>query len=517
MSFTASRALRPLAGALLLLSASTLAAQLPMRTLGPISGRGIGYIDSKGRDIVEEIRAGGETPYVVGRTFHDGFAGVRRIDGSWTWIDTQGHAITAARYHSISDFVGEYAFAHPIDDTTRVVAVDRRGNERSIGVANGTFLRRSVYAIYREPDAQRRMRRGYISGSGQKITAPEFTATGAFLNGRGLAERISDSSIVLFDANGRVVADSGLYAKAFVPFADNRLPVSATHGGLVGYIDSLGTWVVPPTFTEATGFGEERAAVKRPGQSGWNVIGPDGRNAFAGEFKAAPDFYRGYARVTRVNDDTTMLIDRNGKSPKVSTRLSRTVGSDGMLYSGESGGIRYITLDGKEVITAETIRGRRIATIGEPFFEGFSLVSYRPRVVATTSADDDPDEDDASVAGSGASGSAVTFVWYELRQTMGAIMGGGNSKKRFTVYWGTVEAPSGSQIGTLTQRFPARPQETTAPRRRIDAVALRAGETLDIEAILIRRNRADFSIVRRNGKDRIDDNVRYTLLNASAK
>ncbi len=511
-----SFAWRPTAACCLvtLVAASMLGAQIPARSLGPIEGRGIGYIDPSGRELLKNELAGGYSPYVVGRSFHDGFAGVRRADGSWTWIGTNGQAITAARFHTVSDFVDGFAFASPMDDTTRVVSVDARGRVRDLKVPNGLVPRRSRYAIFREPNAQGTMRRGFVSPTGERITAPEFSATGVFLNGRGVARRGTNDPIVLFDEFGKIVAETGMYAKTFVTFADNRLPVSELAGGPLGYVDSTGKFVVPPTFTEATGFGEERAAVRRPGSAGWNVIRPDGENAFAGEFKSAPDFYKGYARVTRVGEDTTMLVDRNGKSPKASRRDARMVGSNGLVYRTPDKKISYVTLDGKEVLTTATLRGKNIATAGEPFFEGFSLISYRPP--ANAASDDLEGDDGPPAAGTGAAaGGAMTkFMWYELRASMGSIMGRSTDAKRFSVYWGTVDAPANTPVGNLTALFPARPRETLSPTRRIDAVALQPGEEPDIETILIRRNRADFSIVRRGGKDRIDDNVRYTLLEA---
>lgn len=363
--------------------------------------------------------------------------------------------------------------------------------------------------MFRERNASGELRRGYVSATGERITAPEFTAIGPFVGGRGFAARSTTGSLVMLDINGRFVADTGMFMKNFPIFANNRAALSATAGGPIGYMDSTAKWVIAPGYAEATDFSEERAAVKKAGAAGWNVIKPDGSLAFAGEFKTAPDFYSGYARVTRVGEDTTFLIDRNGKSPKVSSRNAREVGTNGFVYSSDGSPVHYENVDGKTVIAPEALRGRRIASAGNPFIEGFALVSYNPVITLAS------DGDESSGSGSGAAvdtASLTTFVWYELRRSMGSIMGNANSAKQFTVYWGTVKAPANTPIGRLTALFPERPRQTLAPTRRIDAVALKDGEELDIEEVIVKRNRADFTLVRRGGKERIEDNVKYQLM-----
>lgn len=62
----------------------TLQAQLPARTLGPVSGKAIGFIDLAGRDVVDEMKRGENSPYIAARSFHEGFAGVQRLDASRT-------------------------------------------------------------------------------------------------------------------------------------------------------------------------------------------------------------------------------------------------------------------------------------------------------------------------------------------------------------------------------------------------------------------------------------------------
>jgi hypothetical protein len=68
-------------------------------------------------------------------------------------------------------------------------------------------------------------------------------------------------------------------------------------GGVSGYINTLGEWVLEPKTRESYGFHEGYARVRKNGK--WGYMNTLGTMVIPMEYDAAEDFFRGFARVSK--------------------------------------------------------------------------------------------------------------------------------------------------------------------------------------------------------------------------
>lgn len=507
---------------LILCGSEAAQAQIPTETEPARPGRRIGFIDASGKDIIAPKNPM-ESPYVSGRSFSDGFAAVQRADSSWNWVDANGRQLTKTRYATVTDFYDGIGWARDFNDTLRVVSVTREGKETAMPAGTEIqLLTRSRLAAHVSSGADGR-RLGYMRADGAPATPATFQSLLPFRGGRGFLRAVKDGPMTMVDERGKVIVETEMYSGFNTVVSENRVTLRAKPNGPVGYLDTLGRWVIPPQFDDAREFRSGFAAVKLLGEKRWAVIDSTGKVVIQPRFSEAPIFYRDMARVKDAATGKFVFVNaRLGADlPERSGIELRAPGWDGRRHvyfarvsdpgaSSDSDSeddeapankpayqIRYLDANMKPAFDPGVFNGRR-ATIGHRFIEGFALVSYREPVVAQKATPENTK-------------GLTRYVWYELHRTM-PLTASADVQRTFIVYYGSVYGPPKATAAQLATVMPARPQQSLAPIIATNAFALENGEVLDIDEVLIKHERTQFGIKRKDGKEVIDENVRSVPL-----
>lgn len=192
-----------------------------------------------------------------------------------------------------------------------------------------------------------------------------------------------DGAVVLVGKDGKVVCKSREFEfPVHGEFSEGLLAVRSS-SGLWGYIDSTGSWKIPPQFRQAHSFRCSRALVQLASCSDSSIsltfIDRQGK-CFAQGFNCAEDFSDGVAAVA-VSQKASIgkagrigwgLIDVSGKWLSKPTYLSIGPLSDGTrsFLRFDSDDYGFIANSGKEIIAP---RFRRVGR----FSEGVCAVNYR--------------------------------------------------------------------------------------------------------------------------------------------
>lgn len=91
-------------------------------------------------------------------------------------------------------------------------------------------------------------------------------------------------------------------------FPGKEFLYGAKKGGLFGYMDRNGSWIIPAQFQEIRKFNDGLAAVMSSGA--WGFVSRSGQMVFPAEFDHVSDFFRGLAIVRK--QGKFHLVDKNG-------------------------------------------------------------------------------------------------------------------------------------------------------------------------------------------------------------
>ncbi|MFH1875804.1 MAG: WG repeat-containing protein [Candidatus Omnitrophota bacterium] len=212
-----------------------------------------GYLDEKGNfAIAPQFYAAGP--------FSEGLAAVKFSEGynanNWGYIDRTGKVIIEPKYYEAGNFHRKRAFVQLLE-------------ERTPGMGE-------IHSFV-------------IDNSGKPII--DFSRAGFDAYHPGAALRLNSTYV----HSGKQNEPEGYYS-----FGAPLVPVCGSNPYKIGYIDSMGAFVVPPRFDDARPFSEGLAAVKIGTQ--WGYIDERGTMLITPMYDAAGDF-----------SEQRAVIERNGK------------------------------------------------------------------------------------------------------------------------------------------------------------------------------------------------------------
>ena len=140
----------------------------------------------------------------------------------------------------------------------------------------------------------------YIDRTGKDIFKTVFEAGGPFTKNRAFVRRKGEQNWSLIDERGTVVK-TDTFESCALTFSGNGL-AAVMVGGLWGYIDTLGDFVIRPQFNSARNFSEGLACVRaQDGTRQCGYIDSAGCWNIGPRFDEGEDFSEGLAAV-RIND-----------------------------------------------------------------------------------------------------------------------------------------------------------------------------------------------------------------------
>lgn len=139
-------------------------------------------------------------------------------------------------------------------------------------------------------------------------------------------------------------------------FTDDLAVVRAP-GGRKGYIDRRGEWAIEPDFDQLRPFAEGLAAVGKGGL--WGFIDKNGETVIAPRWAASHDFSEGLAPVQDPATDLWGFVDTAGELV-IPARYSDALSfSEGLaVVRGDDGGFGFVDASGEEVIPLDLFNAR---------------------------------------------------------------------------------------------------------------------------------------------------------------
>lgn len=226
---------------------------------------------------------------------HEGFARVR-LDGRWTFVDTEGQFLTNPYLNSASDFseglarVKTTGWQYGFMDKTGAIVVEPTFDD--LGDMRGGRAR------FEDDDAY-----GFIDATGAEVIEAAYDDAREFSGGRAAVRQ--GQRWFYIDANNARPLGSTTFISAG-DYAEGLAPVRTENKW--EYVDEGGTRRIDPLFDEARAFKEGRAAVQIDGY--WTFIRPDGTQIHDAEFDEVEDFSGGLAAV--VVGEQLGYIDEDG-------------------------------------------------------------------------------------------------------------------------------------------------------------------------------------------------------------
>lgn len=229
-----------------------------------------------------------------------------QVNGKWGYMDDEGKLIIKALYDNGSDFNGGYA---TVAKGKQFFVVDTKGNETALesGVMDVKEFTEGL-----APVRMNSKKFGFIDTKGKVVIPAEFETVGYFNNGVAWVKTM-DGKLGYVDKTGKWIinpefeagkdfdAASGLArvkkngqwsyvnksgeilkidSESFGDFSEGL--ADGKKGGLVGFFDEKGEWVIKPQFEAVRDFHNGYAAARLNGK--WGLIDK------AGEWKLKPQF-----------------------------------------------------------------------------------------------------------------------------------------------------------------------------------------------------------------------------------
>ncbi len=262
-----------------------------------------GYVDASGQLAIEDR-------YQETRTFRSERGAVRQ-DGRWGFVDASGDQLIGPRFIGIDSFSEGYAFVRRLDGSRTYV--DRMGVPVERGDA-APDLQNTDWsdvsdgvAVIRAGDAF-----GFLVMDGSATSgSPLFAAT--FVDARpfdgGVAPVKVSDRWGLIDKTGTFVASPRWIAMG--AFGEGLAP-ARVDGDAWGYVSTAGAVAIAPKWDEARPFREGRAAVRTGAR--WGFIDQTGREVVPPQFDEVRDYENGAAAVLRFVGDETLVgyVDGEG-------------------------------------------------------------------------------------------------------------------------------------------------------------------------------------------------------------
>ena len=346
------------------------------------------------------------------KKFSEGFCAVQK-NGKWGMVNSKGAEVLECKYLTVNNFSEGWASIEDekgwyFVDSTMTVQLDFRGEEY-FGLGNFSEglcwfkIKRHEKNLY-----------GFINKEGEVIISSIFSRAFDFQQGRARVVKNRKTGLINlqgefvmkpttfdlvfpFDENGiaqvrennmgayGLINRQGesltkcIYNKIF-PFVDGYAKVVTPKG--IGFIDMMGTEIIPPKYRAVGELSEGLVAVQRGFSYLWEYIDMENNLAFKGKFSKAEPFKKGKAIVAlnRASEGVNIVIDKKGQE----IELER----NGLIlhFAEEKYGFKKIITNAGGVITDtycyftdslgyRLYGGKRFKKI-EPFKQDIGLVCY---------------------------------------------------------------------------------------------------------------------------------------------
>ena len=232
--------------------------------------------------------------------FNDGLVNIK-VGDKWGFMDIDGKIAISAKYDDVSEFNGGYAVAK---SGATYMVLDQRGTEKIIQGGGITDVKHfsEGYAAFRAHDK----RFGFVDTEGKIVIPAQYESVGYFSN--GLAWAKTGNSVGYINFKGEwAIPPQFLAAKEFDTstglariktvtkmwaYTNTRGELTYINdtesygdfseglcdgkkGGLKGFYDKSGKWVIPPQFQGTRDFKNGYAAAKVGGK--WGLIDQSGK------------------------------------------------------------------------------------------------------------------------------------------------------------------------------------------------------------------------------------------------
>ena len=276
--------------------------------------------------------------FEIAGEFHQGSAPVR-VDGKWGLIDKTGEWILAPTFTEVGTFnpsgilpvkagdkygyinalgtpITDFKFdgVKPFSDGLAAVKVDSQWGYilpdgkwyMKPGFEDAGSFKQGVAPVKFAEGWGYALRRWKEGTNGKKwLLEPLYQRTFEFSEGHGVFQK--GNLMGLIDANENIlIKPRYLQIKKY---SEGMLPVSLRPGKWF-YVDNLGHSLTDDTFSAASSFSENLAAVKRKGK--WGYINNQNDVVIPFKYDRAYDFHEGVAVV--VMGDKRMFIDKQGRA-----------------------------------------------------------------------------------------------------------------------------------------------------------------------------------------------------------
>ena len=275
------------------------------------------FIDTKGQRLKTEV-SGFEHMSGLGggdqQGFHFGLAAVR-VGKKWGFMDMTGKMVIPAKYDKVDAFEGPFTM---VGVGKQLLILGTDGTETPMKDPKVVDVRSFHEGLAPFKTSDKMM--GFMDGQQKVVIPAQFKSVGYFSDGLAWAKNASDAVGYIdkkgewvipakYDAGGEFDAESGLARVKsgdvwmYVDRTGKELKVSADSygqfseglcdgkkGGMVGFFDRTGQWVIEPKFEAVRDFKNGMAAARQSGM--WGFIDRTGKWVIEPKFEAVKDLAR---------------------------------------------------------------------------------------------------------------------------------------------------------------------------------------------------------------------------------
>jgi len=283
-----------------------------------------GFVDSRNRMIIEP-----QTDTVL--HFSEGWCAVGNLDAGlpmqWNYIDAKGQSLQgneipglgfATNFGNNRAMVSEQGFDEPFIISRQGRRVIKQGDYYFFTDADNSRFTEGILKVMKPAGAAGLYQTVFIDTAGRILPqyAADYPATGGFHE--GMMWFYKDMKYGFLDHSGHEVIKAQY--DTVMDFSEGLACVwqkmnynpnnSRLEGGVSGYINPLGEWVLEPKERQSYSFHDGLARVLEKGK--WGYMNTTGVMVVPADYDEAQDYFRGFARVKK--DGLWYYLNTSGKA-----------------------------------------------------------------------------------------------------------------------------------------------------------------------------------------------------------
>ncbi len=289
-----------------------------------------GFIDEYGNLLIDPRK---DERFVDGKSFSDGYAALKRVDGKWGFIEKEDLQVDKK---------------HKWKRLEEIEVIKEVNDKKKLSLFEYQFEDVGSFSEGLAP-IKLNGKWGYVDTSGYIAVEPIYDAAEEFED--GLAEVGINKEDGFIDRSGKEVIKPGsIEFGLLVEFSEGLIAFEKNER--YGFVNNYGKIIVEPIFDKANDFSEGLAVVRVGTKYGF--IGKDGKFEIEPIYDLAFGFHNGIASV--MVDSKWGCIDKSGNfiiSPKYNFLVSHIEGDIFYAGSREIEGAVIDLKTGKEMLTLE--------------------------------------------------------------------------------------------------------------------------------------------------------------------